>query len=87
MVSGTGTQGNAGSGTLNQTPLALDLLKPGGGALNAAQPAPELNAWGRATLSFESCTRGSFSYQGEASGTIEIERLTPVVQCIEGTGG
>ncbi|MDJ0654386.1 MAG: hypothetical protein QNJ40_09555 [Xanthomonadales bacterium] len=75
-----------GSGNLQQSPVQLDLLKPGGGALNASQPAPDLNTWGTATLRFDSCTRGSFSYQGESSGTIEIERLTPVVECSNGAG-
>lgn len=75
-----------GSGTLDAMPASLQLLRPAGGALNQTAPAPQMTAWGTATLSFDSCTQGTFSYSGEVSGTIQIERLTPVVSCDEGAG-
>lgn len=75
-----------GSGSLNTMPATLALLRPAGGSLNQSQPAPQMASWGTATVEFESCTRGTFTYTGEQSGSISIERLTPVVSCDEGAG-
>ncbi len=73
-----------GSGTLEDNPVELDLLRPAGGVLNGAEPLPELTSWGSATLEFTSCTKGVFAYQGESQGELNIERLTPVVACDPG---
>ena len=75
-----------GSGTLEQMPVELELTLTRGGASNAPQPATTTEQWGTATLRFDTCTAGNFSFDGQASGSIEITRLTPVVSCDEGTG-
>lgn len=72
-----------GSGTLDANPINLELTLTRGGGLNAAQPAPQNEQWGTATLEFISCTEGRFEYEGQASGTVELQRLTPVVSCQE----
>ncbi|MEM9533419.1 MAG: hypothetical protein AAGA23_21030 [Pseudomonadota bacterium] len=73
-----------GSGNLDSNPVSLELLSSTGGRLNAAEPAPSSTVWGTAELRFDSCTGGVFSYSGARSGSISIERLTPVVSCTEG---
>ncbi len=74
-----------GSGVLDQHPLQLELVRPSGGVLSEPEPAPALTPWGSATLEFSSCTGAKFSYQGEAQGELELERLTPVVNCSQGS--
>ncbi len=75
-----------GSGTLDQQPIALELTLTRGGALNSSSAPPVNESWGSAELSFSSCTAGRFDYAGASSGTISLERLTPVVDCTEGAG-
>ena len=75
-----------GSGSLQKNPISLQLLRPSGGVLNAAEPLPELTPWGTATLEFTSCTSATFSFEGESTGEVKIERLTPLVQCDPGSG-
>ncbi|MEM1091801.1 MAG: hypothetical protein AAGB27_05425 [Pseudomonadota bacterium] len=75
-----------GSGTLDQQPITLELTLTRGGALNSPDTVPVNESWGTAELSFSSCTAGQFAYTGTSSGTITLERLTPVVECSEGAG-
>lgn len=75
-----------GSGSLDQNPISLELTLTRGGALNSGAPQPRNETWGSAELTFDSCTSGSFSYRGPGSGTIALQRLTPVIDCVEGAG-
>ncbi len=72
-----------GTGSLDESPVRLELSSTQGGALGSAEPAPSSELWGNATLDFSSCTQGTFSFEGKASGQIAIQRLTPVVSCSE----
>lgn len=72
-----------GSGNLDANPISLELLASTGGRLAAPEPAPASTVWGSGELRFDSCTGAVFSYAGARSGSIELERLTPVVNCTE----
>ncbi|MFK7954500.1 MAG: hypothetical protein AB8B96_00255 [Lysobacterales bacterium] len=74
-----------GSGTLDQMPVELTLTLTSGGALNSPEPATSAQQWGSATLQFDTCATGNFSFDGQATGSIDITRLTPVVSCDEGS--
>ena len=60
----------------------LNFVAGSGGRFNAATP-PDLPAWGKATLRFDSCTSATLEFQSiaGAAGVIQLQRLTPDEWC------
>ncbi len=73
------------SGSLDSNPISLTVLEPSGGAFDQALPAVTRPEWGSATLEFLTCTTATFSFQGPGSvaGQMDLQRLTPVLDCEE----
>lgn len=73
------------SGTLDQQPVNLTFTQPEGGQFNASLPPVTQTAWGSGQIEFASCLQAELSYTGPEglSGTVPLQRLTPVIDCQE----
>jgi len=72
-----------GAGGISGNAATVPLQRPTGGIFDDPQ-APNFEAWGSATFTFDSCSHGTVDYQSDdekVSGSIEITRITPDVQC------
>ncbi len=75
-----------GAGEINGGSATVPLQRPTGGIFDDPQ-APTFESWGSATFTFDSCSHGTVDYASDVdnvSGTIEITRITPDVQCESG---
>lgn len=75
-----------GVGDINGNSVDIDMTIPTGGMFN--MPVPVVTpVWGNAKFEFHSCTRATVSYAAadqSVSGSIELERLTPIIECPAG---
>lgn len=75
-----------GSGEIVGDSATVPLQRPVNGLFDSSQP-PQFPQWGSATFTFSSCENGTVDYESDVdnvSGTIEIVRITPDVQCAAG---
>lgn len=75
-----------GAGEIAGGSATVPLQRPKNGIFDNPQ-APTFEAWGSATFTFDSCSHGTVDYESDVdnvSGSIEITRITPDVQCESG---
>lgn len=75
-----------GAGEIAGNTATVPLQQPVDGLFDDPQP-PQFPSWGSATFTFTSCNSGIVDYESDAekvSGSINIERITPDVQCEAG---
>ncbi len=70
-------------GSLDTNPINLEIYESTGGLMNSNQPPSVLETWGTGTIEFQSCTVAVFSFNGGASGTIALTRITAPLNCSE----
>jgi len=72
-----------GAGEISGGSATVPLQRPSGGIFDHPQ-APTFESWGSATFTFDSCGHGTVDYASDVdnvSGSFDITRITPDVQC------
>ncbi len=78
-----------GAGGIVGNSATVPLQRPVNGICDDPQ-TPTFESWGSATFTFDSCVHGTVDYESDVdnvSGSIEITRITPDVQCAADQAG